>query len=422
MPPAALISSTAIFMPLETGTPHTLIGPDKSWWVPTTISVAEMPSLVTLVWAAAGRWVSASALTARPSTLNDFDITVSSWPVLGEGPGPSILRRFKIFRYLSHRPLAIHGIDFDGITLVHEIPLQLHGRGQFLVLRRQLPFDQEEFLDGFDPRKIGVDRLDLALDQILDLGCSAQAGVIGKGDVVVLGKFFDILLVDHDEAGEVRPLVADHHGVRNIGREFELVLDFRRRDVLAARGDDNVLHPVGDFHKPLIVDRADVAGVQPSPGVDGLGGFFGLVEIAHEQIVAPDQDFALRRNADFAPGCGLANRAELDAIGRHHGGDAAIFGLAIDFAHVDAERQIPADQFRRDWRSPGEGQPAAIQPQHAPDVTEHQPVGGAVDQTQRQRRRLAFEPAGGHAIAYAQRAAVHPVLEWRGILQRDGDA
>ena len=162
--------------------------------------------------------------------------------------------------------------------------------------------------------------------------------------------------------------------------------------------------------------------MQPAFGVDGLGGFFGLVEIAHEQIVAPDQDFALRRNANFAPGCGLADRAELDAIGRHHGGDAAIFGLAIDFAHVDAERQIPADQFRRDWRSPGEGQPAAIQPQHAPDVAEHQPVGGAVDQAQRQRRRLAFEPAGGHAIADAKCVAVHPVLEWRGILQRDGDA
>src|SRR3979409_2060630 len=70
-------------MPLETGTPQTLIGPDKSWWVPITISPAEMPSLVTLVWAAAGRWVSARALTARPIAfkdlaINDFDIANSS--------------------------------------------------------------------------------------------------------------------------------------------------------------------------------------------------------------------------------------------------------------------------------------------------------------------------------------------------------
>src|ERR1700704_3348427 len=98
MPPAALISSTAIFMPLETGTPQTLIGPDRSWWVPMTISVAEMPSLVTLVWAAAGRWVSASAPTARPSALNDFDISsLLCWPVLGEGWGPLVLRRFQNF-------------------------------------------------------------------------------------------------------------------------------------------------------------------------------------------------------------------------------------------------------------------------------------------------------------------------------------
>src|SRR3954449_7254574 len=85
-------------MPLETGTPQTLIGPDRSWWVPITISVAEMPSLVTLVWAAAGRWVSASAPTARPSAFNDFDIFRSppGWPVLGEGWGRSILRRFQI--------------------------------------------------------------------------------------------------------------------------------------------------------------------------------------------------------------------------------------------------------------------------------------------------------------------------------------
>ncbi len=65
MPPAALISSTAIFMPLETGTPQPLIGPDRSWWVPITISVAEMPWLVVLVWANAGVAESAIAVPSR---------------------------------------------------------------------------------------------------------------------------------------------------------------------------------------------------------------------------------------------------------------------------------------------------------------------------------------------------------------------
>src|SRR4029077_13627235 len=120
MPPAALISSTAIFMPLETGTPQTLIGADKSWWVPMTISFAEMPSLVTLVWAAAGRWVNARALTARPNALNDFDIAISSFLARVERRGGGLMS-FAIFssrhfqstrtRLLRNRPFAIHGVD-----------------------------------------------------------------------------------------------------------------------------------------------------------------------------------------------------------------------------------------------------------------------------------------------------------------------
>src|SRR5712671_3989015 len=169
-----------------------------------------MPSLVTLVWAEAGRWVSARALTARPSTLNDFDIAVSSSLARVErraGPFLSFAVstiRFPLSSALRHRPFAIHGVDLGGVTLVHETALQLHGRRQFLILWRELTLDQEELLDGFDTREIDVDRLDLALDQILDFRRAAQAGVVGEGNVVVLRKFLDIFLVDHDEAGEIR--------------------------------------------------------------------------------------------------------------------------------------------------------------------------------------------------------------------------
>src|SRR3954468_4999907 len=104
-----------------------------------TISLAATPSLVTLVWAAAGSWVSARAPTARPNALNDFDIAISSLLARDERRvGPS--QSFAVFKIpfrcphrLRHRPLAIHGVDFDGITLVHETALQLHGRRQFLV-------------------------------------------------------------------------------------------------------------------------------------------------------------------------------------------------------------------------------------------------------------------------------------------------
>src|SRR5512139_2350087 len=105
-----------------------------------TISVAEMPSLVTLVCAAAGSCVSTTAPTARPNALNDFDIEVSSpWPILREGRGH---RSFAISHVTlrtagpcasRHRALAIHRVDLGGVALVHETPLQLHGRRQLLV-------------------------------------------------------------------------------------------------------------------------------------------------------------------------------------------------------------------------------------------------------------------------------------------------
>src|ERR1700733_8938152 len=129
-----------------------------------------MPSLVTLVCAEAGRWVSASAPTARPSAFNDFDMSISS-------PLAIVMRRmrplqslavFKEYRALSHRPVAVHGVDLAGVALVHKVPLQFHGRRQFFILGRQLTLDQEEFLDGFDPREVGVHRLDLSLDQGLN--------------------------------------------------------------------------------------------------------------------------------------------------------------------------------------------------------------------------------------------------------------
>jgi hypothetical protein len=43
MPPAALTCSTASFMPLVAGTPQDLIGPERSIWVPITISVSVIP-------------------------------------------------------------------------------------------------------------------------------------------------------------------------------------------------------------------------------------------------------------------------------------------------------------------------------------------------------------------------------------------
>src|SRR5579883_1080834 len=49
-------------------------------------------------------------------------------------------------RASRHRAIPIHRLDLRGVALVHEFPLQLHGRRQLLVLRGELALDQMESL------------------------------------------------------------------------------------------------------------------------------------------------------------------------------------------------------------------------------------------------------------------------------------
>src|SRR5438094_3656620 len=53
------------------------------------------------------------------------------------------------------RPLrggaGIKRLDLAAIFLVHELALELHGRGQLVVLRGELLLDKIEFLDRFHP-------------------------------------------------------------------------------------------------------------------------------------------------------------------------------------------------------------------------------------------------------------------------------
>src|SRR6266446_8491840 len=68
----------------------------------------------------------------------------------------------------SRRGAGVERLDLAGVFLVHEFALELHGRGELVVLRGELLLDQVELLDGLDPGELGVDLLDLAPDQVAD--------------------------------------------------------------------------------------------------------------------------------------------------------------------------------------------------------------------------------------------------------------
>ena len=78
------------------------------------------------------------------------------------------------------------------------------------------------------------------------------------------GPLSDLDLVERHERGRVRPAVADDERLRDVLRRLELVLEVLRRDVLAARRDDDVLLAVGDLDEAVRVDLGDVAGAEAS--------------------------------------------------------------------------------------------------------------------------------------------------------------
>ena len=68
-------------------------------------------------------------------------------------------------------------------------------------------------------------------------------------------------------------------------------LDLGRVGVEAA-GDEHVLLAVGDPDVAALVHRADVAGVQPSVGVDRLGRLLRVLEVPAHHVVAAHHDLA----------------------------------------------------------------------------------------------------------------------------------
>ena len=92
---------------------------------------------------------------------------------------------------------------------------------------------------------------------------------------------------------------------------LDRVLDRLRRDVLAARGDDDVLLAIGDADE-AVLDDADVAGLEPALGVDRVARRVGLVVVALHDVRAARQDLAVLRDLHLDAVDRLSDRADAE--------------------------------------------------------------------------------------------------------------
>ena len=102
-------------------------------------------------------------------------------------------------------------------------------------------------------------------------------------------------------------------------------LDLGRVGVEAA-DDEHVLLAVGDVDVAVGVHHGDVAGVEPSLGIDRLGRLLRLVEVAGGHDVAPHQELALGAPGHLGPG--VVDHPQLDV------GDGAARGGGDDLGRV----------------------------------------------------------------------------------------
>ena len=157
--------------------------------------------------------------------------------------------------------------------------------------------------------------------------------------------------------------------------------------------------------------------MQPAVGIDGLGGFFRQVQIAHEDVRAAYQYFP-RRRVKFdlvVAGC-RANRARLDAAGRYPGGGAAGFCHAPDFEHGNAQRHVPLHQFRRNRRGTSDAKPCTVNAYEFPRIVQRDPARNCELELQPAADWLARHDLVGDFAAHPNSPGIGALLQRAGFL------
>src|SRR3954451_9411859 len=258
--------------------------------------------------------------------------------------------------YELNRPAAlplVQAVEELRVLVVDHVALDLERGRQLAGLLREVVVEDLELLDLRDLRVVGVDVVEDALDELAHLLVLGQLGDV-LGQALLLGPGDDLLLVERDERDRVRPAVAVHHGLRAPARLLEVVPHVRRREVLAARRDDDVLHPAGDLHEPLVVDLADIAGAEPAVVGERLARGLLVAPVLLEDVRALHQQLALVADLDLDPGDGLPDGAEVELVRRVNAADADGLGQAPALQHRNATGVEEREDVGRDRRGAGD--------------------------------------------------------------------
>ena len=158
----------------------------------------------------------------------------------------------------------------------------------------------------------------------------------------------------------------DDRGLGHGGMGGEHLLDLGGEHV-EPRHDDQVLGPIDEVEVAVVVGGGHVAGVQPTVGVEHLGGRLGVAVVAGEHVVAANPDLAdvadervavVVDQTDLDARQGTTDRSESRRDTRRRGDDRRRLGEAVALADLEAETLLHrACHADRQARRSGQRQP-----------------------------------------------------------------
>mmetsp|Transcript_6786 Transcript_6786/g.27704 ORF Transcript_6786/g.27704 Transcript_6786/m.27704 type:complete len:325 (-) Transcript_6786:1169-2143(-) len=285
-------------------------------------------------------------------------------------------------RFSQYALLSVHPVNHRLVLLGDDVALELLRGGELVARHGEVAVQDGELLDLL---RVGDCLFVVRVDGLLDvraplrvlLGGGHRRGRRGNLQRVTKKRVEEpavgvrvLLLAQRDEAGVVLALVADHHHVGDARQQgLEAVLDRHGRDVLTARGDDELLDAPGDAEQARVfVHAADVARVQPPVRVDRLRGLLRVVHVAHHDVAAAEAHLAFAGpvaarvvvDLDLHAGQRRAARARLEVRGLAARLRAGVLGHAVHLHDVDRERAEVVQRVQRDGRRAGEEHAALL--------------------------------------------------------------
>src|SRR5215469_12383357 len=159
--------------------------------------------------------------------------------------------------------------------------------------------------------------------------------------------------IQRDEAADERPPVTDHHALADQRVSAKPVLENGRGNVLAAGRDDELFLPAGYPQEAFVVQRAEVAGVQPAVGVDRLLGGCVVAPVTDRDDAAAQQHLAVLSDLGAHAGERLADRADLVPTRLVDGSCRRRLGQSVALEHGDADAAEEVAEAFAEWRASG---------------------------------------------------------------------